>query len=196
MLAEFIRYVVSKKLFNEGQKILLAVSGGADSMVLLDMFEKSGFSYGVAHCNFQLRGEDSEKDEELVRKHVLVHGVPSFFIRFDTREYARIQGISIEMAARRLRYDYFEKIRRENNFDLIATAHHKDDLAETFFLNLSRKTGIRGLTGIKEKSQNIIRPLLFAGRDEIESYARANYIEYREDYTNDELIYQRNFILS
>ncbi len=194
MLAEFIRYVVSKKLFNEGQKILLAVSGGADSMVLLDMFEKSGFSYGVAHCNFQLRGEDSEKDEELVRKHVLVHGVPSFFIRFDTREYARIQGISIEMAARRLRYDYFEKIRRENNFDLIATAHHKDDLAETFFLNLSRKTGIRGLTGIKEKSHNIIRPLLFAGRDEIESYARDNYIEYREDYTNDELIYQRNFI--
>ena len=194
MLAAFKRYIEEKRLFHPGQRILLAVSGGVDSMVLLHMFEKSGFSYGVAHCNFQLRGEDSENDEELVRKHVLVHGVPSFFTKFDTREFARIHSISIEMAARRLRYDYFEKVRRENNFDLIATAHHQDDLTETFFLNLSRKTGIKGLTGIKEKSRNIIRPLLFAGREEIESFARANYIEYREDFTNNELIYQRNFI--
>ncbi len=194
MLSSFMKYIREKELFNPEQKILLAVSGGVDSMVLLHLFEKSEYRYGVVHCNFQLRGEDSGKDEELVRKHILVHGTESFFTKFDTREFARIHGISIEMAARKLRYDYFEKVRKENNYDLIATAHHQDDLTETFFLNLSRKTGIKGLTGIKEKSQKIIRPLLFAGRREIELYAENNYIEHREDSTNKELIYQRNFI--
>jgi tRNA(Ile)-lysidine synthase len=194
MLASFKRYIASKKLFHPRQKILLTVSGGVDSMVLLHLFETSEFSYGIAHCNFQLRGTDSEKDEELVKKYASNLGVPSFFIKFDTLEFAKIHGISVEMAARKLRYEYFEKVRRDNNFDLIATAHHQDDLTETFFLNLSRKTGIRGLTGIKEKTQNIIRPLLFAGRKEIENYARSNNVEYREDYTNNELIYQRNYI--
>lgn len=194
MLEVFLKNCSEKELINPGQKVLLAVSGGIDSMVLLYLFEKSGFDYGIVHCNFQLRGNESDGDEEFVKREVLIHGVPAFFQTFDTREYAQINGISIEMAARELRYNYFEKIRSENNYDFIATAHHSDDLIETFFLNLSRKTGIKGLTGIKDKTGNIIRPLLFAGRDEIEAFAAENYIEYREDSTNSEVIYQRNFL--
>jgi tRNA(Ile)-lysidine synthase len=120
--------------------------------------------------------------------------MPAFFETFDTKEYAAINGISIEMAARELRYNFFEKVRAENGFDYIATAHHQDDLIETFFLNLSRKTGIKGLTGIKKKSGKIIRPLLFATRKEIEKYSDDYYVEYREDSSNNEIIFQRNFL--
>lgn len=194
MLDRFLEYVEENQLFESPQKVLLAVSGGIDSMALLYLFEKSEFNYGVVHCNFQLRGEESDLDEEFVKNQVLLHGVPFFNSRFDTIDYARVNGISIEMAARELRYNYFEKIRSENQYDFIATAHHQDDLLETFFLNLSRKTGIRGLTGIKEKSGHIIRPLLFASRKDIESFAQANYIGFREDQTNSEVVYQRNFI--
>ncbi len=194
MLGLFIKNIIEKQLFEPHQKVLLAISGGIDSMVLLYLFEKSGFDYGIVHCNFQLRGEESDGDEEFVKREVLIHGVPAFFQTFDTKEYAQINGISIEMAARDLRYEYFEKIREENNYDFIATAHHSDDLIETFFLNLSRKTGIKGLTGIKDKSGKIIRPLLFANRDEIEAFAAKNYIEFREDSSNYEVVYQRNFL--
>jgi len=194
MLNRFVEFVKEKQLFVPQQKVLLAVSGGIDSMVLLHLFEKTGFKYGIVHCNFQLRGEESEADEKFVKQQVLIHGVKSFFQRFETEEHARINGISIEMAARELRYEYFETIRVENDYDYIATAHHQDDLIETFFLNLSRKTGIKGLTGIKEKAGKIIRPLLFARREEIENYVRDNFIEYRDDSTNDEVVYQRNFL--
>lgn len=194
MHQRFIEYIKQKQLFEPHQKVLLAISGGIDSMVLLHLFEKSGFDYGIVHCNFQLRGEESDGDEEFVKREVLSHGVPAFFQTFDTKEYAQINGISIEMAARDLRYDYFEKIRKEHNYSFIATAHHSDDLIETFFLNLSRKTGIKGLTGIKDKSGRIIRPLLFANRDEIEAFAAKNYIEFREDSSNNEVVYQRNFL--
>ena len=194
MLARFLEYVEEKQLFEPQQKVLLAVSGGIDSMVLLHLFEKSEFHYGVVHCNFQLRGEESDEDEEFVKNQVLMHGVPFFNTRFETEDFAKVNGISIEMAARELRYNYFEKVRVENNYDFRATAHHQDDLLETFFLNLSRKTGIRGLTGIKEKSGQLIRPLLFANRKEIENFAQANYIGFREDHTNSEVVYQRNFI--
>jgi tRNA(Ile)-lysidine synthase len=159
-----LKILKQKNFLNQISKYLLAVSGGIDSMVMLHLFEKSGFDYGIVHCNFQLRGDESDQDEEFVRKQVLIHGVPSFFQRFDTEEYAQINGISIEMAARDLRYEYFEKIRIEHQYDFIATAHHSDDLIETFFLNLTRKTGIKGLTGIKDKSGKIIRPLLFASQ--------------------------------
>jgi len=194
MLELLFDFVKEKQLFEPHQKVLLAVSGGIDSMVLLHLFEKSGFDYGIAHCNFQLRGKESDLDEEFVREQVLIHGVPAFFEKFDTEEYAKLSGISIEMAARELRYDFFEKIRIENNFDFIVTAHHQDDLIETFFLNLSRKTGIKGLTGIKEKAGKIIRPLLFADRTEIENYASQNYIDFREDSSNNEVVFQRNFL--
>jgi tRNA(Ile)-lysidine synthase len=194
MLDRFVEFVNEKKLFAPQQKVLLAISGGIDSMVLLHLFEKTGFKYGIVHCNFQLRGNESDEDEEFVKQQVLTHGVPSFFKRFETEEYAGINGISIEMAARELRYEYFEKIRSENDYDYIATAHHQDDLIETFFLNLSRKTGIKGLTGIKEKAGRIIRPLLYAGRRDIEKYASKNFIDFREDSTNKEVVYQRNFL--
>ncbi len=194
MLQQFIQNIKQNQLFKQQQKVLLAVSGGIDSMVLLHLFEKSGFDYGIIHCNFQLRGDESNGDEEFVKKQVLVHGVPAWFKTFDTKEYASINGISIEMAARELRYDFFEKVRIENNYDFVVTAHHQDDLIETFFLNLSRKTGIKGLTGIKEKTGTIIRPMLFAGRSEIENYANKNYIEFREDSSNSEVIFQRNFL--
>jgi tRNA(Ile)-lysidine synthase len=194
MLSRFTEFITNNQLFDPNQKVLLAVSGGIDSMVMLHLFEKSGFNFGVAHCNFQLRGNESEGDEEFVRETVLQHGVPAFFETFETEEHARVNGISIEMAARELRYDFFEKVRSDNDFDFIATAHHQDDLMETFFLNLSRKTGIKGLTGIKEKSDKIIRPLLFASREEIENYASKYYIDFRDDSTNIETVFQRNFI--
>ncbi|MCF6357509.1 MAG: tRNA lysidine(34) synthetase TilS [Draconibacterium sp.] len=194
MLNKFIEKIKQNQLIEASQKVLLAISGGIDSMVLLHLFEKSGFDYGIVHCNFQLRGDESDGDEEFVKKQVLVHGVPAWFETFDTKEYASLNGISIEMAARELRYEFFEKVRIENGFDFVATAHHQDDLIETFFLNLSRKTGIKGLTGIKEKAGTIIRPLLFAGRAEIENFASKNYIEFREDSSNSEIVFQRNFL--
>jgi tRNA(Ile)-lysidine synthase len=194
MLTRFLENIKEKKLLNTGGKVLLAVSGGIDSMVMLHLFEKSGFDYGIVHCNFQLRGAESDGDEEFVKTQVLIHGVPAYFKRFDTEEYAQINGISIEMAARELRYEYFEKIRVENRYDYIATAHHSDDLIETFFLNLTRKTGIKGLTGIKDKAGKIIRPMLFASRADIEKFATEQYLEFREDSTNSEVAYQRNFL--
>lgn len=194
MKETFKQYIREKKLFTPSEKILLAISGGIDSMVLLHLFADAGYRFGVVHCNFNLRGEDSDGDEQFVGDQVLKLGVPFFTGNFDTKEHASVQGISIEMAARELRYRYFEEVRKSNSFDYIATAHHKDDLLETFFLNLSRKTGIKGLTGIKEKAGKVIRPLLFASRQEIVDYAALHAIGKREDSTNSELIYQRNFI--
>ena len=194
MFDQFITNSKEKQLIKSGQKVLLAVSGGIDSMVLLHLFERSGFEYGIAHCNFRLRGNESDGDEAFVREQVEQHGTPAHFETFETKEYASLKGISIEMAARELRYDFFERIRKEYEYDCIVTAHHQDDLIETFFLNLSRKTGIKGLTGIKEKKGKLIRPLLFASRDDIEKYAAENYISYREDSSNNEVVYQRNFL--
>ena len=194
MQDQFLHNVEEKQLFKAHQKVLLAVSGGIDSMVLLHLFERSGFNYGIAHCNFNLRGDESDADEQFVRDQVQQHGTPAYFESFETEEFARLKGISIEMAARELRYAYFEKVRKENGYDYIATAHHSDDLIETFFLNLTRKTGIKGLTGIKEKSGVLIRPMLFTGRIEIEQYAAKEYIEFREDSSNNEVIFQRNFL--
>lgn len=194
MFDRFINNIHQKQLIEPAQKVLLAVSGGIDSMVLLHLFEKSGFNYGVAHCNFKLRDQESDEDEEFVRSQVLQLGVEAFFESFDTKEYAGLKGISIEMAARELRYNFFEQIQKENDYDYIVTAHHQDDLIETFFLNLSRKTGIKGLTGIKEKKGKLIRPLLFAARADIEKYAAQKFIDYREDSSNSEFVYQRNFL--
>lgn len=194
MFDQFISNINTKQLIKPGQKVLLAVSGGVDSMVLLHLFERSEFEYGIAHCNFRLRGAESDGDEAFVREQVEQHGTPAHFETFDTTEYASLKGISIEMAARELRYTFFERIRKQYDYDSIVTAHHQDDLIETFFLNLSRKTGIKGLTGIKEKQAKLIRPLLFVSRDEIIKFANKNYVPFREDSSNNEVIYQRNFL--
>ncbi|AHW60529.1 tRNA(Ile)-lysidine synthase [Draconibacterium orientale] len=194
MFDQFIINSKEKQLIKSGQKILLAISGGIDSMVLLHLFERSEFEYGIAHCNFRLRGDESDGDEAFVREQVEQHGTAAHFETFDTIEYASLKGISIEMAARELRYGFFERISKEYEYDCIVTAHHQDDLIETFFLNLSRKTGIKGLTGIKEKKGKLIRPLLFASREDIERYAAENSISYREDSSNNEVVFQRNFL--
>ncbi|WP_372652810.1 tRNA lysidine(34) synthetase TilS [Draconibacterium sp.] len=194
MFDQFINNINQKQLIKSGQKILLAISGGIDSMVLLHLFERSEFEYGIAHCNFRLRGDESDGDEAFVREQVVQHGTAAHFETFDTIEYASLKGISIEMAARELRYGFFERIRKEYEYDCMVTAHHQDDLIETFFLNLSRKTGIKGLTGIKEKKGKLIRPLLFASREDIEKYAAENSISYREDSSNNEVVFQRNFL--
>lgn len=194
MINRFTTFIKENSLFSPRDKVLLAVSGGVDSMVMLHLFEKAGFYFSVIHCNFQLRGADSDADEALVRQRAEELGCTVFVRRFETTEYARMKGISIEMAARELRYQWFEEVRQKQGFSWIATAHHQDDLLETFFINLSRKTGIRGLTGIREKSGAVIRPMLFTNRTEIETCARQNALEFREDATNNELIFQRNFI--
>lgn len=163
-------------------------------MVMCDLFEKCRFNYSVAHCNFKLRGDESDGDEKFVRDYAGQSGVDFYHTSFETTEYAKVNGISVEMAARELRYNYFNELCRSHGFDFIATAHHQDDLIETFFINLLRKTGIKGLTGIKPKSGNLIRPMLFAGRERILGHASRFKIPFREDSTNSSLAYRRNFI--
>lgn len=194
MINRFTHFIEDNNLFKPADRVLLAVSGGIDSMVMWELFDVARYDYAVSHCNFQLRGADSDADEELVFRIAGQRGIKLFVKKFDTREYALLMGISVEMAARELRYKWFEEIRVEEKFRYLATAHHLDDLIETFFINLVRKTGIKGLTGFRPKSGHLIRPMLFTNRKEIEDYAAQKDIEFRTDKTNNELIYQRNFI--
>jgi len=194
MLQQFKEFIRSRDLFDEKSMILLTVSGGVDSVVMADLFREAGYHFAIAHCNFQLRGEDSEGDERFVAALARKYGSKFFSVRFDTHEYAQSMGISIQMAARELRYSWFEKIRREENFDFIATGHQMDDLVETFFINLIRGTGIAGLTGIPVKVGTIVRPLLFATREQILEYASSKGLSFREDRSNNEIKYLRNFI--
>ncbi len=175
-------------------KILLAVSGGADSVAMLDLFSKAKYSCGIAHCNFRLRGEHSDGDEKFVSELAKKYNFALHKISFDTKSYARKHGISIEMAARDLRYEWFEKIRQDFDYKYIALAHHQNDIIETFFINLVRGTGIRGLSGIKMQNGHLIRPLLFANRQEIISYTTANKLEFREDASNKDTTIIRNKI--
>ncbi len=178
----------------DGKRFLLAVSGGIDSTVMTHLFSLSRFEFAIAHCNFQLRGEESDQDEDLVKTLALSLGVGYFVKRFDTSRYAREHGLSVQMAARKLRYDWFTSLLGEHGFDVVATAHHRDDEAETFFINLIRGTGIAGLHGIPAINRNIVRPLIFASREEIMQYAREHAIQYREDHSNSSLKYLRNRI--
>jgi len=194
MLQKFQQYCRDNALFEGKDKILLAVSGGVDSMVMFDLFLKSGVNMGVAHCNFQLREVDSIEDESFVTETTNKHKIPLHSIRFNTNEYAVGKGISIQMAARELRYNWFESLRKTFNYQFIATAHHSDDVLEGFFLNLLRKTGISGLHGIRPKLNCLIRPLLFASKADIMQYSSENNIVYKEDRTNADVHYQRNYI--
>ncbi len=194
MLERFLTYIEENKLFTPGDTILAGISGGIDSVVMLDLLDKAGYTIGIAHCNFNLRSGDSDADEALVEKLALKYKRPYFKISFNTVEYSRQKGISIEMAARELRYQWFEKIRIENNFKWISVAHHRDDQLETFFLNLSRGTGLSGLIGMSPVNNKLVRPLLFASRKEIEQYCKENQLEYREDLSNCNLDFHRNKI--
>ena len=194
MLDQFRSFIRDNHLIRKSDKILLTVSGGIDSVVMLDLFIRAGYNCAIAHCNFGLRGTESDGDEDLVRQLAYKYGVKFFCKRFNTEEYAEDESISIQMAARKLRYDWFEKVRKSHPYDLIATAHNQDDVLETFFINLSRGSGIRGLTGIKVISGKIIRPLLFAPRSLIETYANECSLSFREDSSNASEKYIRNKI--
>ena len=193
MQKQFLKYCEKIGLSKEN-KILLTVSGGLDSMALLHLFHLSGFSIEVAHCNFNLRGEESNGDEQFVKE--ACHSLDISFNckHFDTEKYAQDNGVSIQMAARDLRYTWFEEIRSANNIDFIATAHHQDDQIETILLNLSRGTGLKGMHGILAKHQYIIRPLLFCDRQALESWMKEKAYLHREDSSNASVKYYRNKI--
>lgn len=194
MLRQFKQFVETNKLFDQSHSLLAAVSGGADSVVMLHLLAQSRLKVSVAHCNFQLRGADADGDEDFVRQLAEKYQMPFFSIRFDTLTYAKQNRLSVEMAARKLRYDWFAQLAAEHHFDRILTAHHLNDDIETVLLNLTRGTGINGLTGISAINGNIARPLLFASRSQIEEYARLNNLDFRTDSTNLSDDYQRNII--
>lgn len=188
------QYIVTNGLLAGGEKIIVGVSGGADSVALLDILHSFGLECVVAHCNFHLRGEESNRDaffvEELCKKYNLKYER----IDFDTEAYAAINSVSIEMAARELRYNWFEQLRVIHMADKIAVAHHRDDSVETILLNLVRGTGIRGLTGIAPVNGYVIRPLLSLSRDEIVEYLKDRRLSFVDDSTNNEDMYARNKI--
>lgn len=201
MKKSFLQFCHKYTLFNEKDKILLAVSGGIDSCVLAHLFYEiqsenslNKLNFALAHCNFDLRGEEAEKDALHVKNLAQKYGIAFFEVKFETKKYAENNQISIQMAARELRYEWFERIRQENDFSYIATAHHQNDNLETALFNFTKGTGIAGLRGILPKVGKIIRPLLFAKREEIEMYATDNQLVWREDVSNKENKYARNLI--
>lgn len=163
-------------------------------MLMLHLFVNNGFPVAVAHCNFGLRGHESDGDEQFVVDYCDQHNIACYIAHFKTSEFASEEGISIEMAARDLRYDWFNQLLDKHGYDYLATAHHQDDLIETFLINLSRGSGIKGLSGIQAKSGRIIRPLLFTNRAEILDYCHRMSIVFRTDSSNIETVYKRNLI--
>ncbi|MFZ5940287.1 MAG: tRNA lysidine(34) synthetase TilS [Bacteroidota bacterium] len=194
MKEQFLDYISKERLCRREDRVLLTVSGGIDSVVMADLFYRAGYQCAIAHCNFQLRGEESEGDEAFVRTLAAGYEMPVYVERFDTARFAEQHGISIQMAARQLRYEWFGSIAQKYDFQSIATAHNLNDNVETLFLNLARGTGIKGLTGIPSRNGRIIRPLLFASRQEIREYADWGHLRYREDSSNASRKYHRNRI--
>lgn len=194
MIKEFTEYIDKNNLIDKNSRVLLAVSGGIDSVVMATLTVKSGFYSAIAHCNFGLRGEESDQDELFVKSLASELSVDFYSIRFDTASFAEENKVSIQVAARELRYNWFEKLRAEIGYDYIAVAHNLNDNIETILFNLARGTGINGLSGIKAKNGKIVRPLLFATREQIKEYADSENISFREDRTNSETKYSRNKI--
>ena len=192
LLEEFEKYIAENELFTHDDKLLLTVSGGVDSMVMMALTAAAGYRFGVAHCNFQLRGNESEEDEVLVENEARRYGVEFYNKRFDTVGEMERTGESMEMAARRLRYAWFKELCEEHGYTAIVIAHHGNDSIETFFINLLRGTGLRGLTGISTQVGHIVRPMMFATRKIIHDYAVAHRIPYREDSSNRSTKYLRN----
>lgn len=194
MKTAFQNLLDSKLNFLEGKKLLLAISGGLDSMVMAYLFHKSHFEIALAHCNFQLRGIESFEDQQFVENFANQNNIPIFITQFDTKAFAEDYKVSIQVAARELRYNWFYELLETKKYDYILTAHHADDNLETFLINLSRGTGIEGLIGIPAQNEKIIRPFLSFSRSEIEAYANVNQIVWREDSSNASDKYLRNKI--
>ncbi len=194
MFERFQKQLQENFSFLNGKRLLLAVSGGIDSMVLLDLFQKLPYSIAVAHVNFGLRADESDADEMFVQNYALEHQLPFYSRKFDTEVYAQNQGISIQMAARKLRYTWFDALLAQENYDYLLTAHQADDVLETFLINLSRGTGIDGLCGIPEQNGKIIRPLLLFDRNTLLKYAQDEQLLWREDSSNASDKYLRNQI--
>ncbi|MFP4524974.1 MAG: tRNA lysidine(34) synthetase TilS [Bacteroidales bacterium] len=194
MIDRFLEYCSQYQLFAEKDKILLGVSGGVDSMVMLDLFIKTEVKVGIAHVNFQLRGNEADDEQDFVRKYAMNKDIAFHTVAFDTHDYANEKGVSVQVAARQLRYNWFEEIRRKHGYSCVAVAHNKNDEVESLLINLTRGTGIRGITGIKPKQNNVIRPVLFAERKEIMEYASLHNVPFKEDSSNLSVKYSRNRI--
>lgn len=192
MLEKFQIHIENNLPFLKESKVLIAISGGIDSVVLTHLCHKSGLNISLAHCNFNLRGSESDADEDFVLELAEDLELELFAQRFDTEGYAKDNKRSIQMAARELRYAWFDELSEQLDFDYILTAHHADDNLETFLINFTRGTGLEGLTGIPEINEKFVRPLLpFSSRD-IEAYAKANNIKWRDDSSNKSVKYLRN----
>lgn len=194
MLAEFLRFVKLQQLFKQGEPVLVAVSGGKDSVCLAHLLSLAEFNFSIAHCNFKLRGKESDDDALFVKQFAQDLGVDFYQKDFDTAYYAEAKKISIQEAARELRYTWFRELKEQKKFTKILTAHHQDDSVETFFINLFRSSGISGLTGISAISEDIVRPLLFASRNDIDKHIQTFKLAFREDSSNASDAYLRNKI--
>ena len=192
MLEKFQKHINKNLNFLKESKLLIAISGGLDSVVLTHLCHKLKLDFALAHCNFNLRGKESDADESFVLQLAKDLNKECFIECFDTLAYAQENKLSIQMAARELRYNWFNELAEQLQFDYILTAHHADDNLETFLINLSRGTGIEGLTGIPEINENVVRPLLPFSREDIEQYARAENLHWREDSSNASTKYLRN----
>ena len=190
----FERYIEEQKLFTREDKLLVAVSGGRDSMLLLTLLSRYGVEIAAAHCNFKLRAEESDKDEQLVRAYCKQLGIKLHVEHFDTEGYAGSHKISIQMAARDLRYTWFDRLRAEYGYDYSAIAQHKNDHVETVLFNLSRGTGLLGLQGILPKREGVLRPLLFLNSAEVLQVVEQLNVPYRDDQSNFSNKYARNKI--
>ncbi len=192
MFPEFEEHLRTSFSYLENQVIAVACSGGLDSMVLADLFIRAGYRVCLVHCNFMLRNQESEQDAQLVRDFAAQHHLPVYIKRFYTQQYAQYSGLNTQLAARTLRYNWFEELVLRKSAAYVATAHHLDDNLETFMINLSRGTGLKGLLGIPAESQFVVRPLLPFSREAILAYAKKNKIPWREDQSNQTTAYLRN----
>lgn len=191
-LKKFTDFIEQNRLFDHQDTVLAAVSGGMDSVLMVHLLKAAGYQFAIAHCNFQLRGDEALADQAFCKALAHQNNVPFYTINFNTQQYAAENKISIQMAARELRYNWFEELRQHHQYTVIALAHHQNDAIETILLNLVRGTGIAGLHGILPKNSLLVRPLLFLTRDEIELLIKDNSFAYVEDSSNASTKYARN----
>ena len=194
LLKKFKEYLQKENLFQIKDRLLIAVSGGVDSVVLCELTARAGFRFIIAHCNFQLRGLESFGDQKFVQDYAEANSIPVFVTQFDTEAFAKDYKLSTQVAARELRYSWFYELLEIKKFDFILTAHHADDNLETFIINLTRGTGISGLHGILPRRDRLIRPLLFLNRQEINEVVNENDLSFVEDSSNLSTNYTRNKI--